>query len=814
MLYSIWQNLRYSLRMLGKSPSFTAVAVLTLALGIGANATIFSFINGLLLRPITGVYQPDRLVGIYTSDYSSGRYGGSSYPDYLDIRQQADLLADAAAYDSTSLNLTGSDKAERLRGGLVTKNYFDLLGVGAKVGRTLRSEDDVPGAPPSVVLTYAFWLRHFGGDPSVVGRSLNLNSKPYTVVGVTGASFNGIRFGPQPEVYLLLDKDVSENARGNRGLGIIARLRDGVSIEKAQAQVTAVSDRLARAYPETNMGTLDQPNSPRPMSVVLEGRVGPDAQSRVEGLSALLLVVVGLVLLIACANVANLLLARATARRREIAIRLALGAGRWRLVRQLLAESILLALIGGAAGLLVSQWTANLIPGILFASDANHLDQSLDWRLLTFTLTVSLLTGVIFGLAPALQASRSDLLSSLKDERASSALKLSRFGLRGLLVTAQVAMSLLLLISAVLFLRSVRNAFTFDPGFDSQNLLFASLATGDQQLAKPQLETFYQEVVNNLSSQPGVRSVSLTFVVPISGGGIRRGLYIEGYEPRPTEEKEINTNVVGLNFFETMGIPVLQGRNFNSGDRKGSPGAVIVNEEFARRYFPGQNVLGKRVKTDSEGPYVDIVGVVRTAKYRNLREAPLPFIYIPMGQELQRNMSLVVRANVDPSTLRNGVIATVRRINPNVPVFGVKTITEQIEAALSQERMMALLLGVFGCAALLLASVGIYGVVSFAVAQRTHEIGIRMALGANSVDVVKLVVKQGMTMAIAGLAAGLACAFGLTRLVGSFLFGIAPTDLSTFFFATLGLLLIAMIACYIPARRATKVDPLEALRYE
>ena len=812
MLSSIWQNLRYSLRMLAKSPSFTAVAVLTLALGIGANATIFSFINGLLLRPISGVQQPDRLVGIYTSDYSSGRYGGSSYPDYLDIRQQADLLADTAAYDSAALNLTGSDNAERLRCGLVTTNYFALLGVGAQIGRTLGNEDDVPGATATVVLTYPFWQRRFGGDPSIIGHSLTLNDKPYTVVGVTAASFNGIRFGSQPELYLRLE-GYGSDSRGNRGLGIIARLRDDVSIEKARSQVTAIADRLARAYPETNMGTLDQPNSPRPMSVVPEGRVGPDAQSRVEGLSALLLVVVGLVLLIACANVANLLLARATARRREIAIRLALGAGRWRLVRQLLSESILLALIGGAAGLLVSLWTANLIPRILFASDANNLDQSLDWRLLAFTLAVSLVTGVVFGLAPALQASRPDLLASLKDERSSSALNVSRFGLRGLLVTSQIAMSLLLLISAVLFLRSVRNAVTFDPGFDSQNLLFASLATGDQ-LTKPQLDAFYQEVVENVSSEPGVRSVSLTFVVPISGGGFRRGLYIEGYEPRPSEDREINTNVVGLNFFETMGIPVVKGRNFNSGDRKGSPGAVIVNEEFAQRYFPGQNVVGKRVKTDSEGPYIDIVGVVRTAKYRNLREAPLPFIYLPLAQELQRNMSLVVRTDVDPSALRNSVISTVRRINPNVPVFGVKTITEQIEAALSQERMMASLLAVFGCAALLLASVGIYGVVSFAVAQRTHEIGIRMALGANSVDVVKLVVKQGMTMAVAGVAVGLACAFALTRLVGSFLFGIAPTDLSTFTFVTLGLLLIAIVACYIPASRATKVDPLEALRYE
>lgn len=807
------KDIRYAIRSLMKRPGSAAIAVITLALGIGANATIFSFVNGLLLRPLSGVEQPERLVGIYTSDFSSGRYGSSSYLDYLDFRQQAEAFTGMTAYDNATLNLAGAEGSERLRGAYVTSNYFDVLGVRAQLGRTLTSEDDSAANANPVVISHGLWQRQFGADPGIVGRPVTLNNRAYTVVGVTAESFRGLRLGAQPELFLPLTAESKAEARGNRGLGITGRLRDGVSIEQARAQITAIADRLARAYPETNMGTLAQPDAPRPMSVVPEGRINPNAQEGIRLVSTLLLVVVGLVLLIACANVANLLLAWASSRRREIAIRLALGASRGRLIRQLLTESILLALLGGAAGLSVGLWMADLIPGFFPAGDLTGIDLSLDWRVLGFTTLVTLVTGVLFGLTPALQASRPDMVSSLKDEKGRGR-TVTRFGLRNILVTAQIAISVLLLIGAGLFLRSLRSAVKFDPGFESQHLLLASLNTDSKRMSDAQQQGFYQELIERVGSQPGVRSASLTMVVPLGGGGQRRNILIEGYQPQPNEDTELNTNVVGLNYFNTIGIPVVQGRDFSAQDRTGSPGVVVVNEELAQRYFPGQNAIGKRLRTDSEGPYLEIIGVVRTAKYRNLREAPLPFIYIPLAQEMQPNMTLLVRTVSDPSSVLPAMRSQLRQLDKDVAVYSVKTMTEQIEAALSPDRMTAVLLGIFGAAALLLATVGLYGVMSYSVAQRTHEIGVRMALGAQALDVLRMVVRNGMTLSLIGLAIGLAAAFAFTRVMSTLLFEVTPTDALTYAIVSVGLLFVALLACYIPARRATKVDPLVALRYE
>ena len=814
---TLWQDLRYGLRMLIKSPGFTLVAVVALALGIGANSTIFSFINGLLLRPIAGVSAPERLVAVYTSDYSSGPYGGSSYLDYVDFRDQADAFAGLAAYEETVMNVAGDDAAERLGGAYVTGNYFDVLGVGARAGRTLTpADDDKPGAHPVAVISAGLWRRRFGADPQVIGQTLTLGGRAFTIIGVAAEDFHGLRMGTPPEFWLPMMEDSPNmlSARGNRGLEIIGRLKEGVTLAQARAQISAVGARLAQSYPDTNLGTLERPHEPRPMTVVRAARVEPEAQKNIWFMSALLMSAVGLVLLIACANVANLLLARAAARRREIAIRLAIGAGRWRLVRQLLTESVLLAALGGTAGLLLALWAIDVLPTFFPPSEATGLDLSLDWRVLTFTCAVTLVTGVLFGLVPALQATRPELTAALKDDVGGAGHGLRRFSLRGALVVAQLSLSLVLLIGAGLCLRSLRRAVAFDPGFAAQNILLASLETNGAGLAKAQGQAFYQQTLERIGNLPGVRAATLTRVVPVSGGGQRRGIDIAGYQPRPNEDTETNTNVVGPDYFSTMEIPVVHGRAFGAQDVEGAPPVVVVNEEFARRYFPGRAAVGQRLRWNANSPYMEIVGVARNAKYRSLREQPLPFIYIPLAQEYQRGMTLVVRTSGDPAALAAAVRNVVRALNKNVPVFAVTTMSEHIGAALAADKMIAALLSLFGGAALLLAAVGIYAVVAYSVAQRTHEIGIRMALGAQAGDIARLIVGQGLALILAGTGLGLALALALTRVLASLLFDVSVTDPLTFAAVALLLACIALLACYIPARRAMKVDPMIALRHE
>ncbi len=815
---TMWQDVRYGLRMIAHSPGFTLVAVLALAIGIGANTTIFSFINGLVLRPLAGVSAPAQLVGVYTSDYSSGLYGGSSYPDYIDFRNQADAFAGLAAYEDTVLNLSGPESAERVRGAYVTGNYFDVLGVGARVGRTLRAADDVtPGAHPVVVISHALWQRRFGADPGVVNQTVTLDGRAFTVIGVAAERFRGLRLGQPPEFWLpmMMESAGMLDGRGNRGIEITGRLRPGVPLAQAQAQISAIGARLASSYPETNMGTLERPQAPRPLTVVPEARIGPGAQKGVGAVLALLLAVVGLVLLIACANVANLLLARASVRRREIAIRLALGAGRWRLIRQLLTESMLLALIGGMLGLLAALWAVDLIPTFFPSDEAGGIDLSLDWRVLAFTCAIAVVTGLIFGLAPALQATRPDLITALKDDAGLQGHSLRRLSLRSALVVAQLALSLVLLIGAGLFLRSLQHALTVDPGFAPQNLLLASIEPGGAGVQRAQWPTFYQQAVERIGSLPGVHHVSLTRVVPISGGGQRRAVTLDGYQPQPNEDTELNTNVVGANYFETMAIPLVAGRNFGAQDKAGGPGGVIVNEELARRYFPQQDAVGRRLRFGGPAePYLEIVGVARDAKYRSLREQTLPFIYIPLAQEAQESMTLLVRTETEPLGLVSAVRTELRGLNKDVPVYAVETMSEHIGAALAADQMITALLSVFGATALLLAAIGIYGVMAYSVAQRTHEIGVRMALGAQGSDIARLIVGQGLVLILIGVGCGLALAFALTRVVGSLLFDVSATDPFTFAAITLLLAVVALVACYIPARRAMKVDPMVALRYE
>ena len=813
---SFLQDLRYGLRMIVKAPAFTALAMLALALGVCANTTIFSLINGLLFRPISGVKDPSALVAIYTSDYSSGLYGGSSYPDFVDFRNQADTLEGLAAYNQIYLTITGETETERLRGFEVTGNYFSVLGVNAQLGRTLQPDDERLADAQAAVISDGLWRRRFSADPNVVGKTLRLNNTSYTIVGVTDPKFRGLRLGTPPDFFVPMTASSSfvENGRNSRGIAITGRLKSGVSLEQAQAQLTAIAARLAQEYPETNLGTLAQPNEPRPVTITREARVGPTGQG-IQQISILLFVVVGLVLLIACANVANLLLARASARRKEIAVRLALGASRGRLVRQLLTESLILALLGGAAGLLATQWTSGLVPKFLPDAETTNLDVGLDWRVLAFTLGISILTGLLFGLTPALQATRLNLLSSLKSEGWGYGQKRRRINLRDALVISQLAMSMVLLICAALFVRSLQQAVSFDPGFNAQKILVAEMEMQGSNFNRERGRIFYDETLARLGSLPGVEAVTLSSVVPISGGGERRNITLEGYQPQPNEDTELNTNVVGPDFFKVMGIPFVGGRDFNPQDKDGAPQVVIVNEELARRYFAG-NAVGKRLKfgRGDDIPFREIVGVVRTARYRNLREEPLPFIYIPLGQEYQPGMSLMLRTAGDPTSLAGPVRSEMQSINKDVAVFSVEGMTDRIDSQIAADRMVAVLLSIFGGGALLLAAIGIYGVVAYSVAQRTQEIGIRIALGAERADILKLIVGDGMFLVLIGAGIGLALALASTHVLKSLLFGISATDPLTFSVVVLVLVGVALLACYLPARRATKVDPLVALRYE
>jgi len=812
------QDLRYGARMLWKSPGFTGVAVVVLALGIGANTTIFSLINGLLLRPLAGVEAPEKLVAVYTSDFSSGRYGSSSYPDYISFRDGAvNAFEELAAYEGAVVSLTGSDEPQRLRGESVTGNYFKVLGVGASAGRTLLPEDEAAASGnPVVVISHNLWQRRFNSDPTLVNRTINLDGRAHTVVGVAAENFRGLHMGLPPEFWQPMAPPANNaSARGNRGLGLVGRLKRGVTPEEANTQLTAIAARLAQDFPETNRGTLERPDEPRPVTVVSKSRIGPRQRKTIAGVTGMLMLMVGLVLLIACANVANLLLARASVRRREIAIRLALGSSRLRLVRQLLTESMCLAILGGLLGLLLTLWTTDFLPKFFPAEEAGGLDLSVDWRVLGFTFGLSVLTGLLFGLAPALQASRQNLLPALKDDTGAPEVRgFGRFGLRNALVVLQVALSLILLICAGLFMRSLRAAATADPGFNAKNVLLTPMEMRGGKMKREEEQLFYRRVQEQVGALPGVRSAALAYIVPISGGGMRTNVWIEGYQPKPNEDTELNTNIVSPNYFKTIGIPLVQGRDFNAADTKGTPGVVIINEEFARRYFPGASPVGQRVRTDSEGPYSEVVGIAKNAKYRGLREEPLPFFYTPLAQGGMSSMTLFVRTDGDPLTALPSVRAELKSLDKNLTLYQINTLSAHLAAALFSDRMIAVLLSVFGVAALLLAAVGLYGVMSYAVARRTHEIGVRMALGAQTGDIMKLVLWQGMILVLVGAVVGLAAAFALTRLMSSLLYGVSATDPMTFAGITLLLSTVALLACYIPARKATKVDPMVALRYE
>jgi predicted permease len=821
---TLLQDLRYSARMFAKSPLFTVVAVIALALGIGANTTIFSLVYALLLRPLPGVQEPQKLVSVFTSDYSSTRYSTSSYPDYLDYRDRNEVFDGLATYREDSMVLRAGDQPQRISGAAVSGNYFSVLGAKTLLGRMVNLDDDAAqAANPVVVLSYHTWKQRFGADPTLIGKLISINNHSFTIVGIAAREFRGPNLDAEVELWFPMTQlpriqpssAASFNRRSARWLRIIGRLKPGVTAEQAQSNIDGIAAQLAEAYPQSNRGTLQQPDRPRPMTLVPASEVatvGPSARATATRMGQLLMAVVGLVLLIACANVANLLLARAESRRKEIAVRLAVGAPRARLIRQLLTESSLLALMGGAAGLLTSSWLSDLI--LLFKLPP-ALDPSLDRWVLGFTLLVSILTGLLFGLAPALQASRLDLVAALKNSVEIVNRPARRFGLRDLLVVSQVALSLLLLIGSGLFLRTLHNAYTTDLGFETRDALLATVDLSLQGYSEAQERTFEAQIRERLASLPAVQSVSATSFLPINENGMRNGVTIEGHQAQSGEDTEIDMNIVASNYFETMGIALLRGRDFNVQDNESAPRVAIINEAMARRYWPDQDPIGKRISISGpKGPFVEITGVVKTGTYRTIGEQPIPYIYLPLAQNRAGGFTIIARTAGNPLALAAAVRAEIHHLDGNLPVFDVKTMNDHIGEALSQERMIATLLGIFGSLALLLAAVGIYGVMSYSVTQRRREIGVRIALGAESRDILRLVVGRGLILTISGVAIGLAAAVALTRLTTGLLFRVSATDPLTFIVISLLLTGVALAASLLPARRAMKVDPMVALRYE
>ena len=815
------KDLRYAFRSLVKRPGFTIVAVLTLALGIGINTTVFSLANSVFLRQLP-VASPQNLVWIF-----SDRDNSTSYPEYLEYQQQTELFDGVMAYQWVGLNLGSTSQSERVEGTLVSGNYFDVLGVKAELGRTfLPDEDKTPGASPVAVISHNLWEHRFNSDATVVGKSMVLNGVQFTIVGVAPRDFVGTEeaFPRQVWIPLMMQASVRPgpaavsnasnplNNRNARNLDVMARLKHGVTLRQAQAGMNVVASRLAQTYPESNRNFQ--------ISLYTAGNGRPAFRAMLKPVTQILLGVVALVLLITCANVANLLLARAAHRRKEVAIRISLGATRTRLIRQLLTESILLAVAGGLAGLILNFWLVNLLTALKPSVPLPvNVEFHTDWRVLSFTLLLSVLAGIIFGLVPALQASKHDLAPALKDQSQQLGDRRRMFSLRNALVIGQVALSIVVLIGAGLFLRSLNHARAINPGFDAEHILTLSFNTASQKYEATRAEQFYQQLSNRVQALPGVQSVSLAQAAPLSyfySPAFDAPVFVEGHEPPPGEDPPLaGNNAIGPNFFRTLGVPLVSGREFTDRDREGAPRVAIVNETLVRNLFPNSDPIGQRLHVLLRQPSSwEIVGVVKDSKYRSLGEDPTPYIFLPYLQNPQPAMALHVQTSGNPRELAAAVRREAQTLDPNLPAFNVMSLADNIDISLFPARFGAVLLGVFGFLALLIASIGIYGVMSYGVSERTHEMGIRMALGARGSDVLRLVISQGMWLALIGVAIGAGLALAMTRVVKSYLYDVSVTDPLTFIGIALLLIGVALLACYVPARRATKVDPLKALRYE
>ena len=823
MMQTIWQDVRYGTRMLLKNPGITSIVILALALGIGANTAIFSVLNAVLLRPLP--YQhSDQLVFLNEKSPVLDEMS-ISYPNFLDWRAQNNSFERIAVYNDASYNLTGLGEAQRLIAAQASADLFPVLRVNAALGRVYTNEEDKPGAAPVVVLSNGLWQRRFGGQANILNQAITLNGKSYTVIGIMPSDF----FYPsRAEIWVpvgqLSDQPAWQNRYNHPGLYGVGRLKPGVTLAQADADMNRIAVNLERQYSGTNTGN--------------RVRLRPLLEIFIVNVRRALWVIfaaVGFVLLIACANIANLLLARATARRKEMAIRSAMGAGRWRIARQLLVESLLLALVGGSIGLLLARWGVQLILYISPDSIPRSQEIGLNWRVLAFTLGVSAITGILFGIVPALQAGQVDVHETLKETGRGTS---GRNWLRSSLVVVEVATTLVLLIGAGLMIRSFYLLYKVNPGFSYEHLTSFNIALPEKKYStEEKCATFYNHLLEDLRALPGVESVAAASGLPLGNNGWQTSFVVEGQPPPPRDQVPLmEACLVTPDYFKVMNIPVLRGRVFNERDDQShlarkdlsalteaerdmlALNTLVIDEEFAKRYWPNEDAVGKRVRLaggDSEGPLLTVVGVVGRVKMESLNrnsdrvQGYFPFLQIPSD-----SMTIVVKGASDPNLLLGGVRETIKKLDPEQPIYSPRTLNEIRSESVAPERLNLTLLSMFAGLALVLAIVGIYGVMSYSVTQRTHEIGIRMAIGARPSDVFRMVLGHGMKLTLIGVAAGLVGAFALTRLMETMLFGVAPTDTTTFVSIAGIVIVIASLACYLPGRRATKVEPVVSLRYE
>jgi putative ABC transport system permease protein len=811
---NFWQDVRYGLRMLLKSPSVSIVATIALALGIGANTAIFSVVNAVLLRPLPFA-NSDQLMMVWETDATRGQVrGAASYLNFSDWRDQNHVFERLASYHNNDFIMTGRGESTRLQGAVVNADLFPLLGVAPSIGRGFMPDEDKPGEGGRVVvLSQALFQKRFNSDPNVINQPMVLDGRNYTIVGVMPDAFQFPIQNDPVELWttVAIDREGEDPVTEERGahyINVIGRLKPGVRREQAQAEMTAISARLEQQYPEKN---LHKTIALEPALEALVGNIRPAL--------LILLGAVGCVLLIACANVANLLLARAMMRYKEMAIRSALGASRGRIVRQLLTESLLLSLTGGTLGLFLAVWWADLLVALGKQNIPRALQVGLDWRVLVFTLAVSVLTGIVFGLVPALHSSKTELTESLKEGGRGSGDGARRNRIRGLLVVSELAIAFVLLVGSGLLIQSFWRLYQVSPGFEPQNLLTMVVSIPEVKYPTERQEHFFRELLTRVRALPGVRSASAVTPLPLSGEMYRISFETEG---RPVAKGDLPSSdffVIDDNYFKTLGVSILKGRDFNERDTEKATPVIIVNETFARKFFPNEDPVGKRIKpgisvNDDKPAMREIVGVVSTVRNRNLSSDLRAGYFVPSTQIPFNQMTLVVRTTTDPHTLVTAVQNEVRAMDQELPVFNVKTMEEYISATVAAPRFNTTLLVIFASVALVLTIVGLYGVMSYSVAQRTNEIGIRMALGAQTRDVLRLIVSQGFKLVLLGLALGMVGAFALMRVLASLLFGVSARDPYTFGAVAIVLASVALLACYIPARRASRVDPLQALRYE